>query len=104
MYVNNHTAPAIADRDHVAVVAQHDAGTTVPQVTVIVSLYNYEKFVAGTLDTVRAQSLGALDLIVVNDCSTDGSLEVVKGWFAGNSSRFNRALLLHPARQTGSAV
>ena len=103
MYVNNHTAPAIADRDHVAVVAQHDAGTTVPQVTVIVSLYNYEKFVAGTLDTVRAQSLGALDLIVVNDCSTDGSLEVVKDWFAGNSSRFNRALLLHHQQNQGLA-
>ena len=45
-------------------------------VTVMVPLYNYENYVLEALDSVYEQSLGALDLVVVDDCSTDRSLEV----------------------------
>ena len=64
-----------------------------PQVTVIVSLYNYAGFVTEALDSVAAQTLNALDLIVVNDASTDDSAEVVKGWMTTHAGRFERCVL-----------
>jgi glycosyltransferase involved in cell wall biosynthesis len=64
-----------------------------PEVTVIVSLYNYADFVIEALDSVAAQTLKALDLIVVNDASTDDSADVVKQWMRSHGDRFRRCML-----------
>lgn len=45
-------------------------------VTAVIPLYNYEQFIAATIDSVLAQSVPYEKVIVVNDGSTDGSLAV----------------------------
>lgn len=64
-------------------------------VSVVVSLYNYEKYIIETLESVKIQSLKDINLIVVDDCSTDNSLQLVKDWFDKNKNFFNRFLILH---------
>ncbi|MGO4127842.1 class I SAM-dependent methyltransferase [Inquilinus sp. YAF38] len=64
------------------------------EVTVIIPLYNYETYVVEALESVRAQTLESLDLVVVDDCSTDGSLAVAVSWAERNAARFNRILVL----------
>ena len=51
-----------------------------PVVSVIVGVYNKERHVGECLRSVLAQTLRDFELIVVDDCSTDGSLGVVQGF------------------------
>lgn len=71
------------------------------QVTVIVPLYNYEKYIAETLDSVKEQTLEDLDLIVVDDCSSDQSQSIARDWMETNKERFNRVLLVQHIENQG---
>ena len=48
------------------------------QFSVVIPVYNKEKYVAQTLKSVVGQTYQNFEIIVVNDCSTDNSLGVVK--------------------------
>jgi SAM-dependent methyltransferase len=70
-------------------------------VTVVMPLYNYAGYVVEALESVRAQTLPALDLIVVDDASTDDSLAVATRWARANAARFNRVLVLRNRANAG---
>jgi glycosyltransferase involved in cell wall biosynthesis/SAM-dependent methyltransferase len=74
------------------------------EVTVVMPLYNYANYVEEALESVRAQTLATLDLIVVDDRSTDESLAVALRWLEANAVRFNRVLLLQNTTNEGLAV
>jgi glycosyltransferase involved in cell wall biosynthesis len=71
------------------------------RVTIIVPLYNYETYIAETLDSVRDQTLEDLDLIVVDDCSSDQSQSIARDWMETNKERFNRVLLVQHIENQG---
>jgi glycosyltransferase involved in cell wall biosynthesis/SAM-dependent methyltransferase len=73
------------------------------EVSVVVPLYNYAGYVAETLDSVLAQSLNPLDLVIVDGCSTDDSLAVAKEWAEKNVARFSRLLVLKNQANYGLA-
>jgi SAM-dependent methyltransferase/uncharacterized protein YbaR (Trm112 family) len=79
-------------------------GSSAADVTVVMPLYNYEKYVTEALDSVREQTLSALDLVVVDDCSTDRSLSVVMDWVKKNARRFNRVCVVKNRSNSGLAV
>ena len=72
-------------------------------VTVIVPLYNYAGYVEEALESVAAQTLADVDLIVVDDRSTDDSLAVAQAWIEANQHRFGRVLLLQNEVNSGLA-
>ena len=74
------------------------------QVTVAVTLYDYKDFVLEALDSVVAQDLADLDLVVVDDDSTDGGERRVLDWLQSNDERFGRAILLRHTRNQGLAA
>lgn len=47
------------------------------KVSLIMPIYNAERFLRNTLDDVLAQSYSNIELIAVNDCSTDSSFEIL---------------------------
>jgi len=49
-------------------------------VTVIIPVYNGEKFIRQTLDSVLAQDYSAIEILVVNDGSSDGTQEVLNSY------------------------
>ncbi|MCT7955975.1 glycosyltransferase family 2 protein [Laspinema palackyanum] len=51
-----------------------------PTISVIIPAYNAEKFIKGTIISVLNQTFRDLELIVINDGSTDGTLEVVSSF------------------------
>jgi glycosyltransferase involved in cell wall biosynthesis len=71
--------------------------------TVIISLYNYQDHIVECLESVRAQTMADLDLVVVDDCSQDASLAVVRDWLDRWGDRFSRYLLLHYKTNGGLA-
>src|SRR5580692_11308707 len=51
-----------------------------PLATVVIINYNYEKFVAAAIDSALEQSYEPLEVIVVDDGSTDGSREIISSY------------------------
>jgi glycosyltransferase involved in cell wall biosynthesis len=49
-----------------------------PRVSIVIPLYNKERTIARTLDSIRAQTLSDFETIIVDDGSTDGSVECVE--------------------------
>lgn len=49
-----------------------------PKVSVIVPVYNVEKYVARCLDSLAAQTLEDMEIVIVNDGSSDGSAKICK--------------------------
>ena len=49
-------------------------------VSVIIPMYNAEKFIPQTLESLLYQTMTDFEVIVVDDCSTDNSVEVVKSY------------------------
>ncbi|MCP9809141.1 glycosyltransferase family 2 protein [Cyanobium sp. HWJ4-Hawea] len=72
--------------------------------SVVVSSFNYSNYILGALDSVRHQSLEALELIVVDDDSTDGSVDRVLSWLELYGQRFVRAVFLRHATNSGLAA
>ncbi len=100
------TTPAAAPPNIVSsdLVFCHDALGTV-EVSVVVPLYNYADYVTEALESVRAQTLEPLDLIVVDDRSTDDSLKVVHNWAEqqAQTGRFNRIVIMCNRTNSGLA-
>jgi glycosyltransferase involved in cell wall biosynthesis len=49
-----------------------------PQVSVIIPSYNHERYVGEAIESVLAQSMGDFEIILVDDGSSDGSVDVVR--------------------------
>jgi glycosyltransferase involved in cell wall biosynthesis len=73
-------------------------------VTVVIALYNYDRFIAETLDSVAAQTTRDVAIIVVNDCSTDNSLNVAAEWMRHNQHTGMGMLLLSNDANAGASI
>ncbi len=51
-----------------------------PKVSVVIPAYNHERFIGPAIDSVLNQTLTDLELIVVDDGSTDKTAEVIKAY------------------------
>jgi glycosyltransferase involved in cell wall biosynthesis len=78
-------------------------GSCRPAVTVAVSLYDYAAYIGDCLDSVRAQTLGAIEIIVVDDASNDDGGARAARWMRRHGHRFVRATLLRQVTNAGLA-
>ena len=51
-----------------------------PDISVIIPFYNVKEYIAECLDSVIAQKGVTTEIIMVDDGSTDSSVEIVKGY------------------------
>ena len=49
-----------------------------PKISVIVPVYNTEKYLSKCLDSIVNQSYENIEIIIVNDCSSDDSEKIIK--------------------------
>jgi len=55
-----------------------------PLVSVIVPLYNYEKYIGDCIRSIQNQDYENFELIISDDCSTDSSYQIVKSFECRN--------------------
>ena len=53
---------------------------TIPAISVIIPMYNAEKYVSECLDSILAQTFTDYEVIVVDNCSTDNSCKIVESY------------------------
>ncbi len=70
-------------------------------VTVGMTSYNYEDHLGEALDSVLAQTCEAIDLVVVDDGSRDGSVALLLDWAERHRLRFNRLRIVRTIRNAG---
>jgi hypothetical protein len=80
---------------------RHEAGL----VSVIVPTYNRADLIAETLDSVRAQTYRPIEVLIVDDGSTDGTAAAVEQWtrHAAGSEGLQLRYLSGPNRGAGAA-
>mgnify|MGYP002521133433 CR=1 FL=1 len=71
-----------------------------PKVSVIIPVYNTEKYLRKCLDSVCNQTLSDIEIICVNDCSPDNSLEILKEY----AKKDNRIKIINFEENKGAAV
>ena len=57
-----------------------------PKVSVFLPIYNREKYLIRSINSIQKQTLKEIEIVAVNDCSTDNSLKILKQ-LAKNDSR-----------------
>jgi glycosyltransferase involved in cell wall biosynthesis len=74
-----------------------------PAVSVVIATYNYGRFLAGAVDSVLGQTYRALEVIVVDDGSTDDTPRIMRTYAGDPRVRYHRAENRGPAaaRNTG---
>src|SRR3974377_931912 len=67
---------------------------TSPKVSVLVPTYNYARYLPEAIESVLEQDFQDFEVLISDDCSTDGSAEVIARYAAKDSRiRFK----IHPA-------
>lgn len=60
--------------------------TNAPEISVIVPVYNVEKYIANCLESILAQTFKNFEVVLINDCSPDNSRQIAESYlekFAG---------------------
>ena len=56
--------------------------------TVAICVYNAERYIVETLESVMKQTFQGFELLIVNDCSTDGSVAKIREFFEQNTRQY----------------
>ena len=56
--------------------------------TLAICMYNAERYIEETLGCVMEQTIQNFHLLIIDDCSTDGSLDKVERFFANNMRQY----------------
>ena len=87
---------------------QAHAGNPMPQISVIIPIFNVERYIADCLSSVVTQSLCDIEIICIDDCSTDNSMGIVQELAARDARihilRHERNRGQGPGRNTGLGV
>lgn len=71
-----------------------------PKISVIIPVYNAEKYLQRCLDSVCKQSLKEIEIICIDDCSSDNSLEILKKY----SKNYKNLIVLHLEKNGGESA
>jgi glycosyltransferase involved in cell wall biosynthesis len=69
-------------------------------VSIITPCYNCEQFIAQTIESVFAQTYQKWEMMIIDDCSTDGSIEIIKKYYLRDA----RIKLFKTEHNSGSPV
>lgn len=64
----------------------------VPMVSVLLACYNQEKFIGDCLKGILSQSYTDIELIISDDCSADGTVDIIKPYLKELEMKFPRVI------------
>ena len=86
-------------------------GVNWPRITMVTAVYNGEEYLEATIRSIVEQGYPNLEYIIVNDGSTDGTVEIIKkyeqhlaGWLSQPNRGLYAALNAGFAKSTGEVT
>ncbi|MGN7382090.1 Chondroitin polymerase [Chlamydia abortus] len=76
----------------------HKIDKNKPKVTVIMPVYNAGKFIDTAINSVLAQTWNNLEIIIIDDCSEDNTVELIKQ----HAKNDHRIQLMHTGKNSGA--
>lgn len=73
-----------------------------PVVSVVIPLFNKEDYIGATLHSIYKQTYNEIELIVIDDSSTDSSLTIVQNYLKEFGGRFKR-IVIRSRENTGQS-
>ena len=58
-----------------------------PLVSIVACCYNHEKYIEETLDSIISQTYGNIEIIIIDDFSTDQSVKKINMWIEENKCK-----------------
>lgn len=71
----------------------------IPKISIIVPVFNVEQYLSKCLDSLINQTLYEIEIICVDDCSTDGSLKILQNY----AKRDSRVCVFHLKQNFGTS-
>ncbi|WP_084473679.1 glycosyltransferase family A protein [Deinococcus ficus] len=68
-------------------------------VSVLVPIYNHERYIEFCLNSIKSNDYDKIEIILIDDGSSDSSFAKASSWIEVNQSRFSRALLIQQDNQ-----
>lgn len=62
-------------------------------ISVIVATYNSEKYIIDALESLKHQNYNNIEIIVSDDCSSDGTVSLVNKWIENNAFLFRKVIV-----------
>lgn len=76
----------------------------IPLVSVVVASYNSKDTILETLESIKSQTYENIELIITDDGSKDGTIEVCKKWLMTNQGKFVRSEVVSSSSNTGISL
>lgn len=73
-----------------------------PETSIIMTSYNYEKYISQTIDSVINQTYSNWELIIVDDGSEDNSIEIINSYIKKHPDKIS--LYTHPNNQNNGII
>ena len=74
--------------------------TKTPKISVIIPCYNVERYISRCLDSVCGQTLKDIEIICVDDCSTDNTLKIIQEY----KKKDKRIILIKHIKNQGVSI
>ena len=104
-------APAVLSEFELELIERKPRKTEWPKITLVTAVYNGEEYLEATIRSIVNQEYPNLEYIVVNDGSTDGTVEIIRKyeravscWFSQSNQGLYAALNAGFARSTGEIM
>ena len=82
----------------VLIAPRHKGFCVQPKVSIIIPTYNAQEYIARCLESCINQSLREIEILIVDDCGSDDSIEIAKNYAMSDS----RIRILHNPRNLGT--
>lgn len=73
-------------------------------ISIIIPIYNVSNYIGSCLESVYNQTYSSLDIILINDCSTDNSMSIAEPFIDKLKVKFSTIVVNHDSNQGLSAA
>lgn len=73
-------------------------------VTIILLSYNAERYIIEALQSIKMQNYPKIELIIIDDCSQDNTVNLEKEWLKDNGNIFTNTKLIAQSKNYGTVA